>query len=311
MTRTVTFAHLTDVHLAPLVGFGVRHANVKRVLGYLNWHRGRKRVHLPDVIEAIAGDIARRNPDHIAVTGDLVNLGLPAEYERATRWLERLGAPDAVSVVPGNHDIYTKLRADPGVGRWRAYMTSDDWGRQRMAGITADNGFPYVRRIGPVALIGLNSAHPTPPFVAAGRVGGVQLAALARLLSALKADGLARVVLIHHPPLGSQAPRLRALADAATLEQTLMAHGAELVLHGHNHRIIIEPRAVDGGTMLVLGLTSASAGRAHHGEGLACYNMLRIDCGENVVRVRTETRGLDAENGEVVALGRREWTLQG
>ena len=45
-------------------------------------------------------------PDHIAVTGDLVNLALDDEVEAARGWLETVGPPDLVSVVPGNHDAY-------------------------------------------------------------------------------------------------------------------------------------------------------------------------------------------------------------
>ena len=43
-------------------------------------------------------------------------------------------------------------------------------------------------------------------------------------------------VLIHHPPLPGQAKRFRGLEDAAGLEAVLSRHGAELVMHGHNHR---------------------------------------------------------------------------
>ena len=40
------------------------------------------------------------------MTGDLVNLALDGEIEMARLWLETLGAPQDVSVVPGNHDAY-------------------------------------------------------------------------------------------------------------------------------------------------------------------------------------------------------------
>ena len=59
----------------------------KRVLGYVNWHRGRKLVHRRDVLDVLTQDIVGREPDHIAVTGDLVNLGLPEEFVLAAEWL--------------------------------------------------------------------------------------------------------------------------------------------------------------------------------------------------------------------------------
>ena len=54
----------------------------------------------------IVADIKASSPDHLAVTGDLVNLALDAEIEMARYWLETLGSPHDVSVVPGNHDAY-------------------------------------------------------------------------------------------------------------------------------------------------------------------------------------------------------------
>jgi hypothetical protein len=40
--------------------------------------------------------------------------------------------------------------------------------------------FPFVRRRGPLALIGVSSAVPTPPLMATGRLGRAQLDALDR-----------------------------------------------------------------------------------------------------------------------------------
>ena len=53
-----------------------------------------------DVIDTIVADMKASEPDHIAVTGDLVNLALDGEIEMARQWLESLGTPDDVSVVP-------------------------------------------------------------------------------------------------------------------------------------------------------------------------------------------------------------------
>ena len=133
MADAITLAHISDVHLAPITGFHPRYWNVKRGLGFLNWHRGRRFVHQREVADRIAADALARNPDHIAVTGDLANIGLPAEYDAAFSWLAALGPPERVSVVPGNHDIYTaRLHGASCLGRWAPYMTSDAFG----AGVT-------------------------------------------------------------------------------------------------------------------------------------------------------------------------------
>lgn len=306
MTEVITLAHLSDLHMSPLKGFTPRHWNVKRGLGFLNWQRGRRFVHSRDVLQRLVADMLMHNPDHVAVTGDLVNIGLPAEYEAALGWLESVGSPDRVSVVPGNHDIYVHLRSDPGVRRWDSYMRPDDWG-SRLNGAGRD-GFPYVRRIGGLALIGLNSAVPTKPFVAAGRLGSDQLAALGPVLDLTREAGLVQVILIHHPPIPGNAPRLRGLVDAPELQQVIGRHGAELILHGHNHRDVVTRVSHAAGQTTVIGICSGSASRAHHGEPLARYNLLRFRAAQNSgerPRIELHARGLAEPGGAIVDLDRR------
>lgn len=296
MSETITLAHVSDVHLSPPPGVGLRHFNLKRGLGYINWQRQRRHTHQRAALDLVVADMLAHKPDHIAVTGDLINLGLPTEYAAATAWLHDLGTAQHVTVVPGNHDIYTSLRGDVGVERWADYMRADDWGKKFAVKPLAQ--FPFVRRVGPVALIGLNSAVETPPFVAAGEVGARQLAALDALLPQLEAEGLIRVVLIHHPPLPGQAPPRRALRDASALGHILAARGAELVLHGHNHRDSHTDFAriseTGRASIPVIGVASGSIGRVHKGEPLGRYNLLRITRVDGRAHIECVTRGLDA-----------------
>ena len=77
-------AHLSDLHLSarprPLDLLG------KRGLGFINWHRGRKHVFRSEVLDAITRDLKSLDVDHTAVTGDLVNFSVTAEYVRARAW---------------------------------------------------------------------------------------------------------------------------------------------------------------------------------------------------------------------------------
>jgi len=303
MTETFTLAHLSDVHLAPVHGLSLHHLNVKRGLGYLNWQRSRRRVHLRASLDLVVADMMAHRPDHIAVTGDLINLGLPAEYEAAQAWLESLGVPHDVTVVPGNHDIYTRLKDHPGVSRWAAYMRANAAGAEFNG--SARDGFPFVRRLGSVALIGLNSAVETPPFVAAGELGARQIEALARILAQTEEAGLVRVVLIHHPPLPGQAPARRALRDATDLARVLEERGAELILHGHNHHDIRLDFPWARGRIPVIGVASGSGGRAHKDEPLGRYNLLRITRNGDGAHIECTTRGLDATASFVDQLDRR------
>jgi 3',5'-cyclic AMP phosphodiesterase CpdA len=292
--ETITLAHLSDVHLPLEAGFDVRHWNVKRVLGWLNWQRKRRFIHTRAALDLIVADLLAQRPDHILVSGDLVNIALPGEYEAALAWLHALGTPGDVSVVPGNHDIYVPLGSEPGVARWSAYMKSDAYGAEVCRACfpsTVGLSFPYVRRLGPVALVGVNSAIETPIGYALGRVGVDQLERLGRVLEHLRASGLMRLVMIHHPPLVGLAPDRRALMDAKELEQVLARAGAELVIHGHNHKVM----ANQLGAVQVAGIGSASAARAYHSEGAATYNVMRV----SRAGIALETRGF-INGGEAI-----------
>ncbi len=84
-------AHLSDPHLA---GWSVDRpaalAN-KRITGWLSWRLNRHKIHLARVLDLMQADMAEQPIDHVAVTGDLVNISLPQEFEGAARWLRTLG----------------------------------------------------------------------------------------------------------------------------------------------------------------------------------------------------------------------------
>ena len=78
-----------------------------------------------EALEGLVQHMLAASPDHIAVTGDLINLALKEEIRLARLWLERLGAPENVSVVPGNHDTYVRGALDRIIEAWRPYLTGD------------------------------------------------------------------------------------------------------------------------------------------------------------------------------------------
>lgn len=312
MTKSmITLAQMSDLHLGSKGWTPLRYWNVKRGLGSLNWHRARRFVHRHDVVERLTADLVEQAPDHIAVTGDLVNIGLPREFQAVTQWLRVLGPGPQVSVIPGNHDIYSRLPDHDMCHQfWASNMRSDDFGATVRQGVADGQDYPFVRKVGDVAMIGVNSARPTRPFVAAGRVGRSQLAALETILEALGRLDLARVVLIHHPPLVGLTSRWRALEDADALTEVLRRAGAELVLHGHNHHETLHWTRGPASQIPVCGAASASAGRRHKLEPLGryyLYCLTNCDAGwqiEQVVRGLTDD-GLDVRehSRQVLAYG--------
>jgi len=301
MNQTITIAHLTDMHLGPIAGFTPRYWNLKRGLGYVNWVRKRSHAHQREALDRVVADMAAQTPDHIAVGGDLCNIGLPQEHIDALAWLETLGPPERVTVVPGNHDIYSRIGRDPGTRRWAAYMASD---AQGAAIASPDADFPFVRVVGGVALVGVNSAVRTPPAMAWGSVGREQLARLAAVLDRAGAAGLFRVVLIHHPPLPGLASSARGLRDADALRAVLTRRGAELVIHGHNHINTLAWLPGASGACPIVGAPSASLGRRYKHEPLARYNLYRIDVTTRGIELIG--RGLAEPAGATVEIERRK-----
>jgi 3',5'-cyclic AMP phosphodiesterase CpdA len=281
-----TLAHLSDPHLAPLPVASFFDLAGKRLTGWLNWQRKRRFVHDRGVLKTIIADLQTQQPDHIAVTGDIANIGLPAEYVHGREWLATLGAARDVSFIPGNHDIYVAGCAELAAHEWRAQMRGDD-----------GESFPYVRRRGPVALIGVSSGVATAPFMATGEVGAAQLQKLGAALDALKAASLFRVVMIHHPPV-SESPAHKRLLDADALKEVIAAHGAELLLHGHDHLTMINwLDGPEGTRVAAVGVPSASAkpGMDHDAAG---YNLYRIDGAPGAWRCEAVSRGMD-EDGRI------------
>ena len=276
-------AHLSDLHLSSLRGVRPRELLDKRILGYLSWRHRRRREHRSDVLDALRADLHAEPLDHIAITGDLTHIGLPREFREAADWLAKLGKPQDVTVVPGNHDAYVRESWRATFAQWSPYMRGDDAGSatNRSAGSAAgraneaDSTFPTLRVRRHVALIGLSTALPSAPFLATGRLGEGQLARLDNLLAETGAAGFFRIVLLHHPP-GRHTVRWRkSLRDGAALRDILARRGAELTLHGHAH--FSAATYLDGATRrnLAIGVPSASA-IGKHVDRHATYHLYRI-----------------------------------
>jgi 3',5'-cyclic AMP phosphodiesterase CpdA len=283
MMAAFTLAHLSDPHLPPLPRPRLSELAGKRALGYLNWTRNRHKFHKRDVLDTLVSDMQAQAPDHIAITGDLVNLALEAEFSPSRAWLESVGAPDRVTVIPGNHDAYVRATQHRFARTWGSYLAGDD---------APDRGgaFPALRRRGPLALISVSSAVPTLPLMATGWLGRSQLGALERILAGLSSEQAFRVLLIHHP-LRSDA-RAKRLTDSAELLALLKQHGVELVLHGHDH--LHSTIRIDGpnGSIPVIGVPSASA-LAHGRYPAAAYNLFSIERDGAAWRCAQTVRGVD------------------
>lgn len=229
-------AHLSDPHLLWTTPRGVELLG-KRGLSALNWARRRSAEHRLDVADRLRAHLLEAAPDAIAVTGDVVNFALPGEFTAARPWLETLGSPDKVLVIPGNHEAIAGNWSDAMRRAWGPYAPD----------------LPRLTRHGPLGLIQLSTACVTPPFMASGRLSDPDAAP--RLIAEAEEAGLLPVVLMHHPPT-RMTPRRKGLAEMSRVQRALSR--AALILHGHTHRADLSTFAGPHGPVPVIGVPSFS-----------------------------------------------------
>lgn len=243
------FVHTSDIHLLDLRGVRPWHYLNKRVTGRLNLALRRGKKHDQSIFDHTVAAAKRLAADRLVVTGDLTNLSLDPEFALVKDKLDAAGLP--VTVIPGNHDTYT--RGAEAARRFEAYLA------QHMEGERGAEDYPFVQRFEGVGLVGLSTAIATPPFKAWGRVGPRQLSRLAEILDALREERRARIVLIHHPVTPDASKPHKELLDRDAFARVLADHGAELILHGHEHRRIDGTLPGRDGDVVVHGIASGTA----------------------------------------------------
>ena len=264
-------AHVTDLHVRNFAGARLRDFFGKRAIGTINLALIRRRKYRMELLAALGDDVRARPHDHLVVSGDLGNVSLLSEWREARSWIERTGATaENTTVIPGNHDAYVQEVVVSGVFEqlFAAYQSAD-------VRLAADC-YPFARLRGEVALVCANSCVPTGDLGAWGRLGEAQLRRVEALLAAPEVRARFRVLVIHHPPVMLRPPENRNLRDRAQLAEVLARVGAELVVHGHDHRDEFAELAGPGGRRIpVVGAGSASyAGAA---DRCSRYNVYQID----------------------------------
>lgn len=292
-------AHISDVHLGPLPRLSIRELASKRITGFVNWHRNRRKHLFGGTLDILLDDIRAKQADHLAVTGDLVNLASGIEIQTAAAWLRAVGDPQSTSVVPGNHDAYVPGAYEKAVRAWYPYVRGDqaplEWPQDRHV-------FPYLRVRDQVALIGCSTAVATPPFAASGFFSARQARDTVNMLRAAGDAGLFRVVMIHHPPIRGATSFYKRMIGIRRFAAVISTGGAELVLHGHTHLNTLHWLRGQTGPVPVVGIASASQGVG----GLkppAAYNLFTIGGRAGAWELKAERFSLNAKGDDIDAQG--------
>jgi 3',5'-cyclic AMP phosphodiesterase CpdA len=222
--------HITDPHLSSLQAFSFWQMRGKRRSGFLSWYKNRRHIHRREVLEQLLDAVIAESPDRIILSGDLVHIGMESEIIEAAQWLQRLGPPEKVMLIPGNHDNYATDSQASMQQHWTGYLPKNS-----QDALHYSDGYPVCHRTPELHLVGVNSSCVTRIFSAAGELGPKQRMRLAEALRREPTDRRFQCLVIHHPPLPGMTKRRKALKDAQQLQKILELQAPDLILYGHLH----------------------------------------------------------------------------
>jgi Icc protein len=240
-------AHLSDVHMldarsgrsGPEWSMRHRFLSFGRPLDVQG--RRRKLAH--------ALSAARRvGAGHVVISGDLTEVGSPSEYESLAEVLhESSFAPGNMTLVPGNHDLYSM----PDGWRWALE------GPLAAFASTSARAHGAVVECAGLNLLPVDVTFHQPVTRSAGLIGDQALSMLERRAGDPAFRDRPLVMVQHHPPFVRKTSALHwidGLIGAARLMVLLERFRHLFVLHGHLHAVV--NRVVGCGDARVLGATA-------------------------------------------------------
>lgn len=231
--------HLSDIHVQidyrslPLRRYGWR-----RSVAQLEWvglGRAKRFVNALGALKQIVAEIQELAPDHVVLSGDITALAVEEEFACARAALAPIARPELFSLIPGNHDRYTRHATS--TRRFERHF--GELLRSDLPSLAGPTGYPFVRLVGEgLAVVGLDSTRLAPvPGLSFGRIGPEQLRLLSRIVEEPAVRDRALCVLVHHAPLheDGRPDRLsHGLTDASELLRLLAGRRCTLH-HGHVH----------------------------------------------------------------------------
>ena len=240
-------AHISDVHMLDArpgrarSGWGMRHH-------FLSFGRRLDVEGRRDKL-ANAMSVARlAGADRVVISGDLTEIGAPEEYESLAEVLAQSAfAPGRVTLVPGNHDLYTSPEG------WRRALE----GPLRPYAASSASRPGVLIEHDDVALMPLDVTIHQPVTRSAGMIADDALEMVERRASDPALSRRPLVVVQHHPPFVRKTSALHwldGLVGAASLMVLLEKFRHLFVLHGHLHAAV--NRVLECGVARVLGATA-------------------------------------------------------
>jgi Icc protein len=194
-------------------------------------------------------DAARRlGANHLVLSGDLTEIGTAGEYETLAEILHDSGiAPEQMTLVPGNHDMYSSADA----WRWALGGPLSAFAR------TSATEPGKMVELGGATLLPLDATFHQPVTRSAGCISVEALEAIQARASDPAFADRPLVAIQHHPPFVRKTHAwdwIDGLIGARSLMSLLERFRHLFVLHGHLHAMV--NRALGCGVARILGATA-------------------------------------------------------
>jgi len=241
----MTIAHISDLHLSP--------------------EHHRKRIRRTRKLLEYATSVG---VDHLVITGDIAANAEKRDLEMARAILKSSGWLDSrsLSIVIGNHDIFGGVHHAEDILTFPRHCKETEYERKvtdfhdhfheafdSCVRESRSHLFPYVKVIGDVALVGLNSvaeySRVRNPIGSNGEVTAREFKTVEKILSSELLARKTTIVLIHHhfyKRAGEDGGTIHSIWNAIEgqtmklrgkkkLLNLFARSGVDLVLHGHVH----------------------------------------------------------------------------
>lgn len=224
---SLRIAHISDLHFWHITLNPLRLMN-KRILGMGNLILNRAWKYRMETTPSLVRHIEELRPDHLLITGDLTTTALEEEFRAVREALKPLlRGPASATVIPGNHDRYTREATRNGL--FEKYF----------AEFAPSGTYPWLKRIGNGdAILGLDPCRPTRFISARGMISTQQLQKASELLDEAQPTIRRLLVACHYPvalPPGTQESPSHGLSGSENLRRFLDLQRPILYCHGHIH----------------------------------------------------------------------------
>ena len=254
LSGRAVIAHLSDVHLLE-----ARTAQARSVLELSMRFAAFGQAPTPNArIHKLAASLRAARESgaaHLVLSGDLTELGSVEQFETLAEVLfDAAFDPDRVTLIPGNHDAYTRADA------WRRAL---DGPLARFRRAAAGGDGTVVERAG-AFLLPLDVACHQHFTRAAGELTAAAADALEARVRDLSGRGRPVVIVVHHSPIAHRPfawQWLHGLRGGERILALLARYPDVHVLHGHLHHEV--ELSLDAGPPRILGAPAVIDDPAH------------------------------------------------